>query len=168
MRVEKYKIKDWEDSVQGLLIAENDNWILVKHIPVDYMVDGYSLLKKEFTEKRLRRDKEKRIEKVLTLKNVKSEPPAGFKFMDTIGLLDWVESVYEIFEFQDRDETELFYGRKNRITDDTLIIDMIRNDGSVETDYDFEFDINAIRVISFESDYHLSVRLLWKNKLKEN
>ncbi len=29
MRVENYKFKDWEDSEQGLLIAENKDWILV-------------------------------------------------------------------------------------------------------------------------------------------
>ena len=48
MKVESFKIIDWEDSEQGLLITENENWILVKHIPVDYVVDGYKLYKKGF------------------------------------------------------------------------------------------------------------------------
>ena len=30
MIVETFKVKDWEDSDSGLLIAENENWILVK------------------------------------------------------------------------------------------------------------------------------------------
>ncbi|WP_055445607.1 hypothetical protein [Lacinutrix mariniflava] len=167
MRVENYKIKNWEDSEHGLLVAESDEWILVKHIPVDYVVDGYRLYKKEFIEERLRTDQEKQIEKVLTLKDVNIEPPKGFNFADTIGLLDWVESAYGIFEFQDEDETELFYGKKNRITEDNLIIDMIKSDGSVEKDFDSEFDISKIRVITFETDYHLSIQLLWKDKLKK-
>lgn len=166
MKVENYKIKDWEDSEQGLLIAENEDWILVKHIPVDYVIDGYRLYKKEFIAKRLRTEKEEQIEKVLTLKNIESDLPKNFKFKDTIGLLDWVESAYGIFEFQDDDETELFYGKKNRVEDDILIIDMIKSDGSVETNYDYEFDLSDIRVITFETDYHLSIRLLWKDKLK--
>ena len=166
MKVENYKLKDWEDSEQGLLIAENEDWVLVKHIPVDYVVDGYRLYKKEFIEDRLRTKKEEQIEKVLTLKKIEVDSPSNFNFTDTIGLLEWVESVYGIFEFQDDDETELFYGKKNRIEGDSLIIDMIMSDGSVETDYDYEFNLNDIRVITFETDYHLSIQLLWKDKLK--
>ncbi len=44
---------------------------------------------------------------------------------------------------------------------------MIKSDGSVDVNYDYEFDINAIRVITFETDYHLSIQLLWKDKLKK-
>lgn len=117
-------------------------------------------------KERLRTEKEEQIEKVLTLKNIEIDPPKTFKFTDTIGLLDWVESAYGIFEFQDDDETELFYGKKNRVEDDILIIDMIKSDGSVETNYYSEFDISDIRIITFETDYHLSIQLLWKDKLK--
>lgn len=42
---------------------------------------------------------------------------------------------------------------------------MIRSDGSVEVNYDYEFDIKEIRVITFESDYHKSMQLLWRDKL---
>lgn len=166
MKVEKYKIRDWEDSESGLLITENEDWILVKHIPVDYLIDGYRLYKKEFVEERLRTENEHQIERVLKLKKISVESPINFKFSDTIGLLKWVESTYGIFEFQDQDETELFYGKINRIEDSMLIIDMIKSDGSVEKEYDYEFDIDNIRVINFETDYHLSIHLLWKDKLK--
>ena len=59
MKVEKYKIKDWDDSESGLLVSENDDWILVKHIPVDYVIDGYRLYKKEFIENRISTKNEK-------------------------------------------------------------------------------------------------------------
>lgn len=166
MRVENYLIKDWEDSERGLVLLENEEWILVKHIPVDYAIDGYRLYKKEFVKERLRTKKEEQIEKVLKLKNIDLELPKSFEFLDTIGFLNWVESKYGIFEFQDEDETELFYGKINRIEEDILVIDMIKSDGSVEVNYDFEFDINEIRVMTFETDYHTSIQLLWKDKLK--
>ncbi len=166
MRVEEYRIKDWEDTERGLLIDENDNWILVKHIPVDYLVDGYKIYKKEFLEERIRTRKEEEIEKVLRLKGIENKAPIDFKFTNTIGLLDWVESKFGIFEFQDDDESELFYGKRNRINENTLIIDMINSDGSIEFEYDYEFEINSIRVLTFETDYHQSIRLLWMDQLK--
>ena len=165
MKVESYKILDWADSARGLLIAENEEWILVKHIPVDYVIDGYKLYKKEYVIERIRTEQEKTIEKVLTLKNVSLDLPINFKFSDTIGLLGWVESNYGIFEFQDEDDTELFYGKVNRVENNSLVIDMIRVDGSVESNYDYEFDISEIRAITFETDYHTSVQLLWKDNL---
>lgn len=166
MKVENYKIVGWEDSEQGLLIAENEDWILVKHIPVDFVVDGFRLYKKEFVEERLRTEKEEQVELVLKLKKIDIELPETFEFSDTIGLLNWVESKYGIFEFQDENETELFYGKINRVEKDVLVIDMIKSDGSVEINYDYEFDISDIRVLTFETDYHTSIQLLWKDKLK--
>jgi len=58
-KVETYEVTYWEDSESGLLIAENEEWILVKHIPVDYVIDGYRLYKKEFVAKRERTKKRK-------------------------------------------------------------------------------------------------------------
>ena len=167
MKVEKYFLKNWKDTETGLLIDENEDWILVKSIPIDYVVDGYKIFKKQFIEKRECSNTEKQIEKVLRLKNIERNKPDKFNFSDTVGLLKWVEKTYGIFEFQDDEETELFYGRINRIDGEKLIIDMINSDGSVDSNYDYEYNIRKIRIISFESDYHQSIQLLWNDKLKD-
>ncbi len=167
MKVEIFKINGWKDLETGLLIDEIENWILVKHIPIDYVIDGFKIYNKKFIEERLHSDKEKQIEKVLRLKGIKVETPVDFKFHDTEGQLKWVEDKYGVFEFQDDDESEVIYGRINRVMNDTMVIDMIKSDGSVETNYEYEFDLNEIRAISFETDYHQSICLLWKDVLKD-
>ena len=53
LKVESYKIKGWKAIPRGLLIAENEKWILVKNIPVDYVVDGYKLYQKRYITKRI-------------------------------------------------------------------------------------------------------------------
>ena len=150
-----------------LVRSNNRIRILVKYIPVDYVIDGYKVIKKQFIEKRESSDKEKQIEKVLKLKNIQLNKPDNFNFSDTVGLLKWVEKAYGIFEFQDDEETELFYGKINRVDSEKLIIDMINSDGSVDSNYDYEYNIQKIRIITFESDYHKSIQLLWKDKLKD-
>lgn len=167
MKVEDYKLKGWQDSEQGLLLAENEEWVLVKHIPIDYTLDGYRLYKKEFIHQRMRTKMEEQVEKVLKLKKVGTELPEGFKFSNTMGILDWVESNYGIFEFQDEDESELFYGKKNKVEGKSLTIDMVKSNGEVEANFDYVFDLSKIRVITFETDYHLSIQLLWKDRLKQ-
>lgn len=163
MKVETYVLKGWEENEAGLLLTENDEWILVKHIPVDYAIDGYRLYKKEFVKKRERTDTEKQIEKVLKLKGVNNSIPNGFEFAGALELLKWVESKYGLFEFQDDDESEIFYGKFNSINSGKLVIDLVTANGEIDQSFDFEFDLSKIRILEFETDYHLSMKLLWED-----
>lgn len=161
MKVERLKIADWEDEATGLLIAENEEWLLVRHIPVDYVVDGYKLYRKEFIEKRTHTSKEVPVERVLRLKGVGEEKPVDFNFGDVGAMLKWCEEKYGLFEFQDFDQTQLFYGRINSMAEGILVIDMIKANGEEEKAYDYDFELDEIRVITFETDYFDSIRLLW-------
>ena len=167
MKVETYKIKGWKEKETGLLVSENEEWILVKHIPVDYVIDGFKLYRKKFIKSRKSKSKEQQIRQVLELKKVKSIEPESFKFSNAIEILNWSEEKYGLFEFQDNDETDLIYGKINRATKKNLIIDMIKADGRIEEEFDFVFSLNKIRTITFESDYFESIRLLMNNKLKK-
>ncbi|MBF9255132.1 hypothetical protein I2I11_17670 [Pontibacter sp. 172403-2] len=181
MKVETFHIAAWGEPETGLVIDENDEWVLVKYIPVDYQIDGYKIYKKIFIEERKHSskeaaiDKEAAIEKVLQLKEVKAEYPEGFNFGSninlfgsTVHLLRWSEQKYGLFEFQDNNEAEVFYGKISEVTDSLLRIDMVKSDGSVEKKYDYEFEVDEIRAIAFESDYFLSMKLLWQDKMKNN
>jgi len=35
MKVETFKIDNWEKNQTGLVVAEDKNWVLVRHIPSD-------------------------------------------------------------------------------------------------------------------------------------
>lgn len=164
MNVQSFEIDNWEEVQTGLVITENEEWLLVKHIPVDYVIDGYKLYKKKFITKRSNDDNGKKIERVLSLKGEDTQIPNGFNFSDTLGLLKWIEEKYGIFEFQDDDETELFYGRINKVIGSTLIIHSIHSDGTVENNYNYEFNLDEIRLITFLSDYFNSIRLLWMDE----
>jgi hypothetical protein len=175
MKVETFHIVSWEEPETGLVIAENNEWVLVKHIPVDYQIDGYKIYKKAFIAERTHSSKEVAIEKVLRLKGVKAEHPEGFDFGSSINLfgstvylLKWSEQKYGLFEFQNNSETEVFYGKISEVTDGLLRINMVIADGSVEEKYDYEFEIEEIRAIAFESDYFISMKLLWQDKMKNN
>lgn len=161
MKVESFEIDGWQDVQTGLVVAENTEWVLVKHIPVDYVIDGYRLYKKQYIIKRFTGEAERQIERVLRLKGEKDNLPSNFEFTDTVRFLRWLQEQYGLFEFQDDDETELFYGRINKVFDSILIIDSIHSDGTIEEEFDCDFNINEIRSITFLSDYYNSICLLW-------
>lgn len=160
MIIEKFKIKGWKKKEIGIVISENEDWILVKSIPVDYVVDGYKIFNKTFIKKREPILKYDKLFIVLELKNINLDVPKDFKFGSTLDLLNWSEEKYGLFEFQDDDETELFYGKLNKILDNEFVIDMVLSNGKMENQYDFNFLINEIRVITFETDYFESIILL--------
>lgn len=166
IKAESFQIRDWEEVQTGIVLAENENWILVNHIPVDYLIDGYTLINKKHILKRHSGKDEKQIERVTKLKEVTVKKPEDFEFADTLGLLQWCEGKFGIFAFQTEDEYAAFFGKINRVDKDALIIDSVFADGKVMPDYDFEFDLKEVRTITFGSDYFESMRLLWLDENK--
>lgn len=166
MLVETYKIKGWKKRETGLLVAENKDWILVKYIAEDYLIDGYKLFQKKYIKKRMSGAEEKLQARVLKLKKVKATNPKKFKFGSTSNVLKWVEKNYGLFEFQDNEEKELFFGKINQIKGDELIIDMINTEGGIEKNDNWVFSLKKIRSITFDSDYFRSLILLMNDKKK--
>jgi len=167
INVESFKVKDWEELQTGIILAENSQWLLVKHIPVDFIIDGYCLYNKKYIANRSSGKDEKRIERVTRLKGAVIDLPTDFELTDTLGLLKWSEEKFGLFSFQEQDENAVFFGKVNRITSEAmLVIDSIFSDGKVETDYDYEFDLNDIHAIAFGNDYFESIRLLWLDENK--
>ena len=164
MNVESFEVVGWDELQTGVTLLENNDWLLVKHIPVDYVLDGFKLYNKNFIKRRINSDAERFIERVFHLRNITVDFPQNFEFSDTIGLLQWSQNKFGLFEFQDDDETALSYGRINRVVGNTLIIDFIDSKGQTEEEYYYEFEIDEIRTISFDSDYFNSIKVLWMDE----
>ena len=168
MKVETYRVTGWEDVERGLIVAENDEWLLVKHIPIDYIVDGYKLYRKAFIASRESGNGEEKVARVLKLKGVEATAPKGFKLRSVKKMLTWSEKTYGIFEFQQKVEDELYYGKNATIEKKKLVMDIISPDGLIDDAYEYEFSLKKIRVVSFDSDYFHAIRLLMEDEMKNN
>lgn len=165
MNIAEFSIEGWEESEVGIVICENEQWVLIKSIPMDYAIDGYKLIAKKFITETTEPVDVSLLNRVFELKKISTAVPEGFTLGSTLENLQWVESQYGLFEFQDDDETVAMYGKIHSCTDETFTIDMVKIDGTVDDDFDCEFNLNAIRVITFESDYHYSMQLLYQSHL---
>lgn len=163
--IETYKINGWEDDETGMLLFENDEWILVKHIPVDYQIDGFKIYHKKWVENRSSGEKEAQVERVIKLKGITIDRPE-INLGNAKEILSQLESKYGLFEFQDDDGDELFYGKLNEINGDEFTINMVGSKGEIIEDYDYEFSFDEIRSITFETDYFESIRLLMNDNTK--
>lgn len=167
MKIENYRIADWEVPETGVFLDENEGWILIKSIPGDYQLDGFKLLNKNHIVERSKVENSSLIQKVIELKEIKVQNPSDFKFGNTIEILQRLEKKYGCFEFQDEVEEELFYGTLGEYDDESFSIGFIKSDGTLDLDFDEVFEIQDIRTISFESDYFNSISLLY-NHCKKN
>jgi hypothetical protein len=167
-QVFKYHLQDWEDPISGRVVLENEEWILIQYIPMDYFVDGYKIIKKAAIANTERTAYEEQVERVISLRGLSCQVPEHFRFAPILELINWVERKYKMFEFQDSDENVMYIGRINQVLEEEfLLIDFIDAKGMVEEDYDYEFELADIRVLTFDTDYFNAIKLLWQDNRKE-
>lgn len=165
LRVEFLRLADWEDDVVGVWLAENDDWLLLRRIPVDYVVDGYALVAKQYLMTRQPGAGRKQTELVLRLKGIQPTVPPGFSFSDTLGLLRWVEQTYGLVQFQDEEEAT-FLGWLRCVEDTRFRIDALSANGRVDRAYEAWFAAADVQIIEFDTDYFNSLKLLWQERLR--
>jgi hypothetical protein len=163
MKVETFELRDWEEPETGLVLAENEDWVLLRYVYADYMVDGWKLIRKSMIQERESGEDEAQIERVLRLKGEKGEVPAGFSLGSEMEMISWIADQYGFVEIQDEEEEIAFaivLGEDEG--EGELLFDMILADGEVEPDCVLPF--KEICIISFDGDYFRSVGLLWKDQ----
>lgn len=159
IKVESIKLKGWKEREAGVLIGENDDWVLVKYILTDYLLDGYKLYNKKYIKSRKTKKNEEHIERVLWLKKVSTDSPPLFEFAHASDLLKWCESNFGLFEFQTDDQGAIFYGNASDADENYVSIRMVDADGKIDPE-EYDFELDEIRTISFGSDYFEAIRLL--------
>lgn len=169
--VYSFEIDNWEERWEtGIILQENEQWVLLANIPADYIIDGYKLIVKNHITYKYREDNEKTHERYFKLKNISIPPvPKDFVFdKDIITMLSWIQDRYTFFEFKDYDEYESFTGRLKTINreKELFTIDFLFNDGTIDTEYDTEFFVDEISVICFDTHYLHALTFLYEEAKK--
>lgn len=164
-RVEYVQLAGWESDKVGLWLAENEDWVLLREIPVDYVVDGYVLLAKEHIISREPKRGRKQVEQVLQWKGIKAELPPNFAFQETVEMLRWVEQQYSMVESTDQEDCA-FFGWVNEADAVHLWLDSLTPKGTIDLrdTKDKAYVLSEIRAISFDADHSNSLKLLWQHK----
>ncbi|PKP21032.1 MAG: hypothetical protein CVU02_02235 [Bacteroidetes bacterium HGW-Bacteroidetes-19] len=146
-----FKYRDRKEIFSGYLIDFNDDWTLIKYNPVDYVVDGYLLLKSDKILKYKRDDEEIFKEKVLTAKNIIPTDHDIFPITDLADTLQLISERFGAFKIENKDDTACFIGRFVKMTKDHLYIQEI--DPHAKWGKTEKYKLQSIRTIEFDSDY---------------
>ena len=168
-RVEYVQLNGWESTLNGLWLAENAEWLLLRYVPVDYVVDGYVLVAKAHIAARGSEKKHRQVAQVLKLKGVKAAVPLAFQFAGLLETFRWLEQRYGLLHFYEEEQCAIL-GWVNEADAVHFWLDSLEPTGLVAAREPDEppFEIAAVQVVCFADDYSESLKLLWRHKQGSN
>ncbi len=155
-----FKYADRKSPIAGILIDFNEEWALLKHNSVDYVIDGYIIIKNKNFDSWEYGPEEKFTEKILRLKGEQITPADSIPIDDLKTILTYLTKEYGLFSLETKSEKACYLGKLKSIDSKKLIIKFLDTKG--KWGGDMTFRPNEIRTISFNNDYNNSLKLLLK------
>lgn len=142
----------------GFLIDFNDDWILLKYNPTDYVMDGYIILKSKHVTQYKRNEDEKFTERILKLKGVKVTPKEKISITNIESILTFLNDKYGVFQFDMRTDTSCWLGKIKWIKGSDLKLHALTTRAKWSNTMPI-FKLGNIRTIQFDNDYINSLKL---------
>lgn len=152
-----------EKSINGILLAYNENWILLKHNVVDYLIDGYSMINRKKIDY-ISKDAEIRfVEEVLKAKGINFHDSCIELGSNIFQTLEYISIKYGAFCLEFEDDQTCCVGRYIGHDDqDYFAFEELAPCGDWIEELD-EFNVGKIYRIDFDTDYIESL-LMFANK----
>jgi hypothetical protein len=160
----KFKFSNETINCSGYLIDYNDEWVLIKDNPTDYVIDGYILLRSKYATEFKRGNAERFKQKILDLKGQKPKRKEIIPIENIETILAYLSSKFGCFLFYQRTNRACWLGKVNKIKGTDLKIDYL-NPRAIWSNTMPVYKLGNIRVIEFDTDYINSL-LLIANKRK--
>ena len=155
---------DKKEIYTGFLIDYSDDWILLKNNPVDFIIDGFVILKNKNIE-RVYRDKDHEFtEKVIRLKGLKTNAKDIIPIKDLASIISFVDKKYGVFQISKKSATSAYLGKLMELNNEKLTIDFLDTKGQFGGE--LSFNPEKIRVIEFDTDYINSLKLVIQDNEK--
>jgi len=149
---------DKKEIFTGFLIDYSDEWILMRNNPVDYIIDGFVILRNKNIEA-VHRDQDLEFtEKVIRLKGLKTNAEDIIPIRDLASIINYITNKYGIFQIAKKSAKSAYLGKLIELNDEELTIDFLDTKGQFGGE--LSFNPSKIRVIEFDTDYINSLKLV--------
>lgn len=148
---------DRKNIVSGFLLDYSEQWILLQSNPVDFIIDGYILIKNKNIDDVYQEESDEFTEKVIRLKGFIPAYIDKLPLNNTPEVFKLINAKHGIFSFYKKSETTLYPGRLIAIDDETLTIEWIDTRGKWTEERSFK--ANKIRTVEFGNDYLNSLKI---------
>lgn len=156
---------DKKEIFSGFLIDWTEDWILLKNNPVDFIIDGYTILRNK-NVKAIIQDKDHEFtERVIKLKGLKTSAAEIIPLTDIAAIIYFLASKYEIFQIATKSDKAVYLGKLIEMDEEEVVIDFLGSEGEFEGEMSFK--PSKIRVIEFDTDYINSLKLIVDEEKKK-
>ncbi|MFV8372628.1 hypothetical protein [Flavobacterium sp. LB2P74] len=159
------EFEDKKDVFSGFLIDWTEDWILLKNNPVDFIIDGYTILKNKNIKSIIQDKDHEFTERVIKLKGLKTSAEKIIPLKDLYSIMNFLANKYEIFQIAKKSDKAVYLGKLIEINEDELVMDFLGTEGEFEGEMNFKQ--NKIRVIEFDTDYINSLKLIVDEEKKK-
>lgn len=150
--------KDGTLPISGFVIDQNRDWILLKHNPNNFMLDGYIIVRHRNIESFDRKKTDLFKERVLKLKNLQPIERDIIPMTDLCTILDQLTKKFGVFQLRQKKGKDSFLGALASYGDKSFVIDPLLPNGKWgKKTLFFEKDL---RTIQFATDYIDSLMLV--------
>ncbi|MFV8378253.1 hypothetical protein [Flavobacterium sp. LB3R33] len=159
------EFEDKKDVFSGFLIDWTEDWILLKNNPVDFIIDGYTILKNKNVKSIIQDKDHEFTERVIKLKGLKTSAEEIIPLKDLHSIITFLAKKYEIFQLTKKSDKAVYLGKLIDLNEKELVIDFLGTEGKF--DGEMSFKQNKIRVIEFDTDYINSLKLIVDEEKKK-
>ena len=150
------EFSDIKNSFSGFLLDFNEDWILLRNNPVDYVIDGFVILKNKNLEAIISNEDNLFLEKVIRLKKIKLTNEFIIPLLSLENILTFLTEKYGLFQIATKRKSAVYLGRLTEINENELYIEFLNFKGVF--DGEIFFKPKKIRVIEFDTDYVNSLK----------
>ncbi|MDI5887418.1 hypothetical protein [Flavobacterium yafengii] len=159
------EFEDKKDVFSGFLIDWTEDWILLKNNPVDFIIDGYTILKNKNVKSIIQDKDHEFTERVIKLKGLKTSAEEIIPLKDLCSIMNFLANKYEIFQIAKKSDKAVYLGKLIEVNENELVMDFLGTEGEFEGEMSFKQ--NKIRVIEFDTDYINSLKLIVDEEKKK-
>ncbi|CAM3470839.1 hypothetical protein LL966_00225 [Flavobacterium chungbukense] len=159
------EFQDKKEIFSGFLIDYSDEWILLRNNPVDFILDGFVILRNKNIEAIHRDEEHIFTEKVIRLKGININTEDIIPIQDLNSIVNFLDRKYGIFQLAKKSSKAVYLGKLISLTEEELLIDFLETRGKFGGE--LGFNPEKIRVIEFDTDYINSLKLLVSENQKK-
>ncbi len=150
------EFSDMKEPFSGFLLDFSDEWILLKSNPIDYILDGFIVLRNKNLESITYNERNEFSEKVIRLKKIKLTNDFILPISNLETILRFLNKKYGVFQLATKRKNVAYLGRLIEMTENEIIIEFLNTKGIFDGEIDFKCE--KIRVIEFDTDYINSLK----------
>ncbi|NBL63905.1 hypothetical protein GV828_01685 [Flavobacterium sp. NST-5] len=152
------EFEDKKEIFTGFLIDFTEDWILLRNNPIDFIVDGYTILRNKNLKSIIQDDDHEFTERVIKLKKLNTSTEETIPLLDFKTIITFIARKYSIFQIAKRSDKTVYLGKLTNIDLKDFTIEFLSPDAIF--DGEMTIKTSKVRVIEFDTDYINSLKLV--------